>query len=240
MAVTSGNIHRRFADFFRMRQKQSPERKNKFRLGPQKGWLEEIRAEAFSTSDYGEVSVKEGGLWSRLSAKIYIIESIGFLSVVLAYYDDDTILWLDDHSSNSDFGVFVKNERLWTLLPERREDLIALLIATKLNYFGLPQLISAASDIPSLSEEGLEIWSRNPQAQNQLAEAQQRLEQVSEKIAPPNMLAGQNQAFELDFFIWTKIIGRVIRARFVFGQDGYFLYEDNELAQFVGRYLVPR
>lgn len=240
VTMEKGNIKRQFAEFFRIRQKQSPERKNKFQLGPQKGWLEEIRAEAFSAPDFGDVSIKEGDVWSQLTAKIYSVESIGFLSAVLAYYDDNTIFWLDDHSSSGDFKAFVQNERLWTWLPEQKQDLIGLLLETKLNYFGCPRLINSVSDIPSFSKQELEQWSVDPSAQSEMTDAQQRVESVSERIAPPSLLVGHNQVFELSFFVWTKILGRIISARFEFGQDGLFLFEDNELVKMVGRFLVPR
>jgi hypothetical protein len=233
------NITRQFADFFKSKQKPPPEGTKKYRLRPQKGWLEEVRAEAFGTLIPGQVSLREGTLWSKLSARVFIIVGMSIYAI-LAYYDDGTILWLDDHEANDDFEKFSKNEHLWTWLPEHKEDLIELLIETKMHFFGKPQLINSISDIPSYTKQELDQMANDPLLMSQLLEIQQKLEHLSEKIIPPDLLIESDKTFELTFFVWTHILGRIVRAQFKFGKDGLFLYEGNELLKEAGRFSVPR
>lgn len=240
MSTEKENIRRRFADFFIAKQKLSILGKEIFQANRPKGWFEEIRTKAFGSPNFGDMVLKEGPTWTGISAKVYNIHAIGPLSVILAYYDDGTVIWLDDHFSDDDFKLFVKKEHLWTWLPERKEDLIALLIETKLNYLGRPQLINTISEIPSFSIKEMESWLVDPHAQNQLVEAQQKLKHVSEKIIPPILLVEPNGIFELTLFVWTKIMGKLVHVRFKFGQDGLFLFEGDELVKMVGRFIVPR
>lgn len=234
MTTELEDLTHHFANFFKIKQKPPPEGTTRYRLRPQKGWLEEARADAFSSLIPEQISLKEGSLWSEFSAKAFRIHHIGFLSVVLAYYDG-TILWLDDHESNDDFEAFVKNERLWTWLPERRDDLIALLLEAKLSYLGLPQLINTAADIPTISRS-----AGSPEEEQYLIEIQQNYERAANKIVPPNVFIGDDQIFNLNFFIWTAIMGRIIHARFKIGKDGLFQYQGDELTKEAGRFFVPR
>lgn len=234
------NISDQFVHFFRRRREPSLENKKNIQLKRPGGWFEELRIETFGTPNSGTVLIKEGDDWSKLRAKVYTIHSIGQISAVLAYYSDGTILWLDDHSSDDDFEVFVRNERLWTWLPDQRERLVRLLVETKLNYLGRPYLVNGVSDIPSFSTQDLELWPDNLDAQEQLIDAQKRLEYVSEKIIPSTVSTGDKTVFELAFFVWTKIMGRIVRVQFKFGQDGFFQYEGDELVKLVGRFIIPR
>lgn len=240
MTSAFGNIRQQCTEFFiaRLRSPIVSEKTQGFNRPV--GWLQEFRADAFGESDFGDLFLKEGSFWSKIRAKIYSLESIGELSAILAYYDDGTVLWLDDHSSDRDFELFVDNERLWKWLPERKDYLIALLLETKLNYLGRPQLINTVSEIPSFSEQEIVSWFGDPRAQNQMVEAQRKLEGVSEKIIPPVLLAEPNGIFELIFFVWTKIMGRLVQVRFKFGQNSVFLFEGDELVKMVGRFIVPR
>jgi len=241
MSTDTGNISRQFVDFFKARQKLFLESKKNVRLNQPIGWFEELRTETFGTPNIGDISVKEVTDWSKLNAKIYTIHSIGQISVVLAYYEDGTIFWLDDHSSDEDFEAFVRKERIWAWLPAQKENLVSLLIETKLNYLGRPQLINNISDIPSFTKQDLELWAEDPHAQSELIESQQKLKSVSEKITPPNnVLVKYESVFELTFFVWTKIMGKIVHAQFEFGQDGLFRYQGTEIVKLVGRFLVPR
>lgn len=240
MATEAENIKNEFADFFKAKQKLSRSSKVHASRNRPHGWFDEFRADAFATPEFGNILLKEGGIWPKLIARIYNVHSIGEVSVVLAYYGDGKILWLDDHASDDDFKKFFKTERLWEWLPEQIEDFAALLIETKLNYLGNPHLIKSKLDIPSFSKQDLEQLSGDENAKNQLNQAQENLERVSEKITAPNLLVEHRGTFELTICVWTKILGRVIDARFKFGNNGFFFYEGYELVEQVGRFLVPR
>ena len=234
------NITRQFAEFFKSKQKPPPKGTTKYRLRPQKGWLEDVRTEAFANLIPEQASQKEGRLWSKLNAKVFLVAHMSITAIV-AYYEDGTILWLDDHEADDDFEAFAKIERLCAWLPNQKEDLTELLIKTKLNFLGVPQLINTISDIPSYSKQDLVQLAKQPLFPlNEYLEIQQQMEQLSGKIIPPNLLTTPDGGFELSFFVWTYINGRIIHAQYKFGQDGLFLYEGKELMKFAGRFSVPR
>jgi len=204
-----------------------------------RGWLEESRAEVFQSSAWENVSLQTGELWSGLSGKAYKL-SYGELSVVVARYDSGSILWLDDHSTDSDYQEFVRREHLLEWLPQQMDKLIHLLIATKLNFLGEPQLVDNTMEVPVLPESQKALWAGDEEVQQSWLEQEKCLADISDQIQSPVLITDQNRGFWLNFHIWTRILGKIIGVSAFFGVDNTFHYKGVQLTQFVGRYMAPR
>jgi hypothetical protein len=194
-----------------------------------RGWMEEYRAGAFQTIH--NFALKTDIPWTQLSGRVYEL-SRSQLSVVLAVYSDDTILWLDDHSGDSDFEGFARRERLATWLPQQMNELLTLLIETKFNYLGQPQLVQSASEIP-----GFKVGPGKAPAT--LLEEKKHFDSVAKQIQPPECVSEQ-QGVRLSFCLWSRILGRVLAVDCLFGSDGSFTFEAAQLAEHIGDFFVPR
>jgi hypothetical protein len=223
-----------FADFFSNKIASDPGVKLPASEPRPHGWFEEFRAETFQTPH--NPTLKTGTLWSKLSGIVYKIES-SQLSVVLALYAD-TILWLDDHSNDTDFNAFVRREQVSKWLPQNIEALLDLLIATKFNFLGRPQLVRSALEIPTFSERQKALMAKSKEALTKLSIQEKDLAKIAEQIHPPKFISRDEGTFQLNFCLWTKILGKVIKIHCYFEQDK-FRYEAILLAEQIGNFLVP-
>jgi hypothetical protein len=194
----------------------------------------EIRAEIFKDTYNTYASERTGGLWSELSCKVYKVASKK-LSVIVALYGDKDILWLDNHSDDSDFEILVRRERLIEWLPYRLDELLDLLIETKLNYLLWPLLVRMVSEVPPYKEEYRAL--SDPEF---VVEMDKRLAKVANQIQPPRCVRDRNGAFQLSFCVWTKVLGRVIRIDCTFGPNHSFRYESTQLTDQVGMFTGLR
>jgi hypothetical protein len=228
-----------FNNFFKERsesrqevQSQKPEQPYGFR-----GMFREM---IFQSDDYEPQPLKvDRPLWSKFSASIYTIE-VAHLSVILARYADGTILWLDDHASDSDFETFVRRERLSSWLPDQVEEMLDFLVRTKFNFMGWPRLVRSASDIPVLSDpvkNAVSAYSK--EGEGLIIEAERRLADVTNRIGPPMCVGNQDKGFQLKFYIWTKIAGSIIEVNCFFGPDLSFRHEAVRLMNAIGAYVIP-
>lgn len=150
---------------------------------------------------------------------VYRVEQ-GHVPVVV-YVKDEKVLWLDNHQNDDDFTEFLrlKNPRL-----EKHQFLTLLLIA-KIQYVSEPRLISTWDDIPPdpypLSPENL-----------------RRVQQVKKTISPPRFQIDA-RAISTDFFIWTRMLGRIYQVKAVWDGDT-FHHEGTVLIQGVGDHFMPR
>lgn len=193
----------------------------------------------FRAATWSNVSLQTGELWSELSGKVYLVSN-GQLSAVLASYNDGTILWLDDHSKDADFQSFTRRERLLEWLPHWMDKLVHLLIKTRLNFLGGPQLIKSAMEVPESSESQKALWVEDEEVQRFLLEQEKRLADISGQIRPPAVITAQERGLDVSFHVWTKILGKVISVHCFFGPNRTFRYEGVQLTQFVGNHIVPR
>ena len=161
------SLERIFTSFFTNRAILNP---LVFQKGNLSGWLEQARIDAFNQLLEENVILKQGLPWNILMGKVYMVVYF-HITAILALYPDETILWLDDHSSNSDYEVFMQRENLLSWPPDRKDQLIQLLVETKFNFLGWPRVIYSAVDIP--------------QRKNKIKESQKRLTWVTQKIFPP-------------------------------------------------------
>lgn len=233
------DVKLQIAEFFGVKYRLSPEVSLPSPESLPRGWFEEVRAGMFRSTTSSNVSLQTGELWSELSGKVYVVSN-GQLSVVLARYNDGTILWLDDHSKDADFQSFIRRERLLAWLSHRLDKLLHLVIETRLNFLGRPQLISSAMEVPELSEGQKTLWIEDEETQRFLLEQEKRLADISGQIRPPALVTGQEGGLDASFYVWTKILGKIISVRCFFGPNSTFRCEGAQLTQFVGNYIVPR
>ncbi len=213
------NLERLLGDFFETRVKSSPDVQMPAKSPRPRGWFEEFRAEGFQTV-FSPIQ-KSGSLWSKLSGRVYEVSRFQ-LSAILALYDANTILWLDDHSDDSDFQTFVHRERLTTWLPEQANDLVDLVVATKLNYLGEPRLVSSSSEIPGFIEADKDSVS------------------IADQIYPATCVHLPEGVFRSSFCVWTRILGKLVKVDCFFGLDHTFDLETVLLAEQIGNFFVPR
>ncbi len=234
---SDSSMRRLFADFFRRRYDLHPQAHAPIDESRVRGWFEEYRVETFRSERFP--LLRTGDLWSRLSGKVYDLTHFQ-LMVILVLYDDDTILWLDDHSDDADFEEFIRRERLPEWLPGQIDELVQLLIETKFSYLGRPQLIRNVSEIPKLTEREKSWQAESKAGLEALQEEEKRLASVTNQIQSPACTSQPDGTFRLGFCIWTKILGKVINIACTFGPDHRFSYEAVLLTEHVGRSFVPR
>jgi len=210
------DVKRQIAEFFGVKYRLFPEVSLPSPVSLPRGWFEEVRAGMFRVTTSSSVSLQTGEFWPELSGKVYVVSN-GQLSVVLARYNDGTILWLDDHSKDADFQSFVRSERLLEWLPHRMDRLVHLLIKTRLNFLGRPQLVSSAMEVPELLESQKALLGEDEEVQRFLLEQEKRLAGISDQIRPPSLITDQEGGFDVSFYVWTKILGKVISVRCFFG-----------------------
>ncbi len=225
-----------FAEFFKNQWESRPS----VRVAAQRGfrgYMEEVRAHEFQSTDY-QINPWTGPLWSQLSGSIYAMVA-RYYSVVLATFEDKTILWLDDHSSNVDFAEFVRREQLMNWLPDQMDDVLEILIKTKFNFLGWPKLVNSILDIPNIP-----VYKEYPEVNRghsqDMQDAEMRLTNIADRLYPPTVTEIRKNEFELRFCIWTKLFGQVIDISCFLGGSDVFKYEGNQLVHLVGFYVVPR
>ncbi len=213
-----------FSNFFRDRAKSDPLAARK---GILPGWLEQARIKAFEEIPEENVHLQKGSPWDLLTGKVYEVFNF-YLTVKLVIYSDETILWLDHHTSNSDYEVFMQRENLLSWYPDRKDQLIQLLVETKFNFLGRPRLISSAVDIPQQKNE------------NEIEESRKRLTRVTKQIFPPTYVQNLDGSVRLQFCIWTLILGKIFAVDCTLGPGSVFSYHGELLTRDVGDYVLPR
>ncbi len=228
-----------FASFFKELSEKRPE-VHQVIPGRPRGFFEQLRATTFQSTRYDPRLIKvDQPLWSKLSGNLYTIVD-HHLSVVLAQYEDGTVLWLDDHSSDSDFEVFTIREDLSNLLPGQAEEVSDLIARTKFNFLGWPHLIRQVSDIAEIPKNTKRMINAQSKEHKQvLADKESRLLAVASQIHPPTCLNEGNRV-HLKFYIWTKLMGNLFEVNCAFGPSLTFTYEAVELVDSVGFYVNPR
>ena len=216
------SLEKIFASFFTNRAKSNP---LVIQKGILPGWLEQARIEAFDQIPEENVTLKMGLPWDLLTGKVYEVFQM-YVTAILALYSDEIILWLDDHSSNSDYEVFMRRENLLSWYPDRKDQLIQLLVETKFNFLGEPRLISSAVDIP--------------QKQNGIEESHKQLTRVTKQIFPPTYVQNLDGSIRLQFCIWTLILGKIFVVDCTLGPGSAFSYHGDLLTRDVGDYVLPR
>ena len=195
----------------------------------------DLRADAFQEIIPENISPLTGGPFSELSGTIYRVVYRALSGVVAVY--DQTILWLDDHSSNSDYEVFINRESLLEWLPSKTHDLAALLVKTKFNFLRQPHLIRHVSDIPPMSEYDRNVVTRVG-GQNYFSEADKQLSELSQQLQPPMFEMDKNQAKLLNFYIWTRTLGCIYHINCKFAGNGTFTYNASQLASQIGDFAL--
>lgn len=203
------------------------------------GIFAENRETAFVLTSYLPYRLDDSSLWSEISGVLYKTQVSPHASVVLAHYDDGTILWLDYHLDDGDFSEFVYREKLKEWIPNRVEMLVSLLIETKLNYLGCPRLISDVSQIPKLSKRVEEYLSTTEENTRSLNESKHLLNSLVNYIAPPNIKKNTSN-HQIRFYVWTQLLGQVFEIDFFFMRNELIIYECKQLAKLVGHYTIPR
>jgi hypothetical protein len=226
----------RFSNFFRERMKSHPE---VLQPGKLPGAGEVLRVSAFTSVRKENIERQKGSVKAELKAPVYSISSDSHLTSIIAVYPDETLLWLDDHSSDVDFSIFLVRENLVDWLPHRLEQWASLVTNTKFNYLGEPQFIGSPYDIPPIRERSKTVLREMPGGADEIIEWEQRLVRIADQIKPPVVTIASGEYF-VDFFIWTRVYGRVIRLQCQFSREGSFRYEATDLAGLVGDYFAPR
>jgi hypothetical protein len=219
-------IKQQIADFFRQRQIDNPKT---LEMGKTGGWFEMYRVDTFQDPEWFTYKPLEAGIYSGLTTKLYRIVA-RTLSSIVAYTANNKWLWLDDHSDDTDFQTFWSQEALASWLPTRSEDLLSLMIETKLNFLGVPVIVHDVQDIPQHNDD------MPPEL---IKEKQQKLATYRSVIQPPKH-EFKSGIWYVEFFVWTRIFGRILKVTFQTSPENTFPYQIDEIASNTGLYIVPR
>lgn len=166
--------------------------------------------------------------------------STGYSSIILAYYtDDETILWLDNHSSNDDYKIFIHREHLLKWLPSQADRFVSLLVETKFNFFIDAMLVRSISEIPSISQERKRLLIQYG-GQNDILKSENLLREVSDQIYPPTFKVDEDNVIQLSYCVWLRAYGRLLHINTFIDPIGTLQYSGNEIAMMVGDYTIPR
>lgn len=193
-----------------------------------RGWLEEVRVVDFQSIDENNIIVLNEDFLKGMKGQILQIRERS-LSVVFGLYGHNSIIWLDDHTSNDDFQLFAQNEGLFAFLPERLFILAEIIAKIRFNFLGEPRVISEAAQIPR---------GKNFVDQETDQKMQKLLKDIN--FIPPRILSQSSHSAKLSFFVWTYILGNVFEVRCNLSSDGAFNYELLLLASGAGDYFAPR
>ncbi len=202
-----------------------------------KGWMNAEREKIFINPNHINTKIVEHNL--NIKAKLYLVYFRSVSAIIGYYPQENKVLWLDHHRNNEDFNKFALQENLCTWLPNNVDNFVDLLIQTKFHFLGEPFYIKAATDIPILpvvfrnhilsSEEGVKEITRR----------ENLFKEISTKMHPPKC-SKKNRFFFINFYVWTRICGRIINISCSIGSDGIFSYQGNELGEGLGHFYVPR
>ena len=227
------NLSTQFSSYF----KQLPQAESIRIETDVRGWLEEQRISVFSNPN--SFQVKKSFVSSDIGAELYFL-SYWTLSVVIAFYqDDNNVLWLDNHNNNTDFSIFSRRESLYSWLPEHLDDFVSLLIKTKLNFLGEPRLVGDVSDVPRIAEDYRNYLLTSQEGITELTRRETLINEVAGKVHTP-ISSNKNGSFFIEFFVWTRILGNLIRISCFIKSDGIFDYNGNVIAESIGNFYVPR
>jgi hypothetical protein len=198
------------------------------------------RAASLHTKFLTACCQESGRLWSELSGQVFKMHRTDHrsVSVVVALYDERDILWLDCLSRGPDFETFVRRERLTGWLPHRLEDFVELLTKTKLHILLMPRMVRSISEIPPLTARHRStLASQEPEF---LAGMDERLAGLAGQIQPPECVSDPDGTFRLVFYLWTEILGKVIRSECSLGPGCSFTCRATQLTEEVGMFIPPR
>ncbi len=227
-------IKRQFAGFFKQMNTTSLNQENELL-----GWLESFRTEFFQSETLFDYVLLENNFLSAIQNQIYQIRYKSISAILAFHQDTGEILWLDNHNSNIDFENFILKENLLSWLPDKATDFAKVFVITKLNYLGEPKLINDVSQILRSKEIIRRIQSRSQEDRDLLQREKQQFAEIGDRLQPPNCII-TNETIEVNFYLWTKIIGRVIYLQCNISMKGQIKYRGTVLAAQVGNWYVPR
>ena len=215
-----------FSYFFANRRREKPTVDQPAPGGRLAGWLEWLRAENFQTLAPSDPMLREGEPWSSFQAQIFLVAQRS-LSAILAVYGPTDILWLDDHTDETDFSQFVGRENLRRWPAERSDEFARLICETRFNYLGHPHLVESPADVPDYSESDKTGYQTAGMAETLeiVLDSERRLASVADRIRPVAVTQNPNGAVQLVCSLWTPIMGRLIRLEARIDADGACTFE---------------
>lgn len=168
----------------------------------------------------------------------FFFDRMQMLTAIFALYQDNTILWLDDHSNDLDYEEFLRREDLLKKMYGQWEAFVHFIIYTKFNYLENPRLIHSISDIPPIKQEVKDLASKSGTL-DEILRKEAELESLRNRLKPLNITLRAGVVV-MEFYVWTSFFGRVVRIKCFLDTDGDFEYEGDIVADLVGHYVLPR
>lgn len=203
------------------------------------GFWEYLRPEMHQRGGISHVEILEGDIYESLKSKVYkIFADQGLvLSSVLALWEDK-LLWLDDHSSNSDYNEFIKHERLFELCANHTSTLANFIIETKLNFLCYPRLISSVEDVPRIPAYLREGYEKRNML-DVILDREKRLSDLAGIIHAPKILVEKDR-IEIQLYLWTETFGRIFRIFYTLYADYHIEYTGNKIGEGLGLHFPPK
>jgi|GEM_PF-4236387 len=154
---------------------------------------------------------------------------------VLAYYDDGTLLWLDNHQDNTDFETFWQRENLKIDNPE---EAVMFIMYTKFRYLPEPgrmKIVTRPEDIP----HDFMDWIDKPHNRQMKLDYQQQVAQLAPKMSPP-IIYTESGVRHYTFCVWLHVLGQVFSFDCTLDFNGKWTFNAIMLGASFGDVFMPR
>lgn len=192
------------------------------------------RHQAFTEADPDYLYVEELNL-PQISGQVAIIR-YGQWRAGLYTYNNDKLLWLDDHLNSDNFTTFAKNENLSEWISSRPLELVQLIVRFVLPLQFTHQYIENIADIPQLNISMSDSeHSKDQRLPEELEKQRQKLMEIKNIITPLEIITANGGGANLTFYSWTKFFGLVYQNTVYKDQNNDLKLKSSQIAVGIGR-----
>jgi hypothetical protein len=174
-----------------------------------------------------------------LLAKIYwagIYAPGASWTAVFAVYDDGTLLWLDDHTSNHEFDLFWQREHIrWA----NARQAASFMMETKFHWLTEPSRYAVLDSVDDIPQSRLRAYLQEVNALAELEKYEAELVHVASDIRPPKLTSDANGT-SLVFSVWLLALGRLYNINCRFDPGGHLTYHGELIGEGIGEAFAPK
>ena len=157
--------------------------------------------------------------------------------LICAVYQDGSIFWLDDHTSNDGFNHFWAREDIhW----QNAKQAVQFLLDTKFHFLPIPSKLIVLDTVDDIRHESFRKYLQESQeAADELQKYEAKLSEVGPKIYSPQLVFNEGR-LALSFCVWTMVGGHVFSIKCHFESGSGWTHQSEQLAFWVGEAFIPR
>jgi hypothetical protein len=160
----------------------------------------------------------------------------GSHTAIFAIYDDEPLLWLDDHTSNTEFDAFWQRENIrW----ENAYEAIRFMMITKFYYLPDPSRYTILNSVTDIPQERYRAFLMEENLNEELEKFERRLADVAPHIYPPSLTI-DDTGIHLWFCLHLLIGGRVSSINCDFNSNRDLTCKSEVLGNGVGEIFMPK